>query len=249
MKSNINLLSLEATENNLAAILEYEKVLFVDTCRPNGETGVLVMTWVPTDGMPISEDARTMARKNFLAASENLSMYHRLRQLAAYDELTGLYNRRFGRVRLNEEIARSSRRGSPLCAAMLDLDHFKCVNDTYGHPVGDKVLRHVSAIFRTSLRTEDVLIRYGGEEILAVMPGTRLEEAHEIIDRLRIAVEENPLQEAGLPIPVTVSAGVALRQDQDGQPNDAGSLVALADRRLYMAKQKGRNRVVSENSE
>ena len=207
------------------------------------------MTWVPTDGVPLCEEAKALAKNTFLAASENLSAHHRLRQLAAHDELTGLYNRRFGRVRLHEEISRSCRRGSTLCVAMLDLDHFKRVNDTFGHLAGDRVIQHVCALFRNSLRTEDVLIRYGGEEILAVMPGTRLEEAHDILERLRIAVDENPLCEGRLRIPVTISAGVASSRELGVRPNDAGSLVALADRRLYMAKQKGRNQVVSLDSE
>ncbi|ACL03949.1 diguanylate cyclase [Desulfatibacillum aliphaticivorans] len=244
MMPKINLLPFQISQDGLAKTLEREKVLFVNMQRSDGEKGVLVMTWTPTDGRPLSDEAMAMAKKNFMTASENLSLFHRMRMLAAYDELTGLYNRRVGKMRLSEEISRSERRGSPLCAAMLDLDHFKAVNDTYGHQAGDRVLRHVCRIFRECLRAEDILIRYGGEEILAVMPGTELEDACDILERLRASVADEPLNHKGRCIPVTVSAGAARLHEAGDGPNDAGSLVALADRRLYMAKQKGRNQVV-----
>ena len=158
----------------------------------------------------------------------------RLRELASRDALTGLYNRRHLHQRLSEEIARSRRTGHGFCVAMLDLDHFKRINDEHGHQVGDEVLQAFAADALGRLRQTDTVGRWGGEEFLLILTETGREGALQLLDELRARVAR---PRAGLP-PFTVSIGVAVFPD-DGA--DLLPLVAFADGRLYAAKDAGRN--------
>jgi diguanylate cyclase (GGDEF)-like protein len=175
-------------------------------------------------------------------ALNNAQNHQDLQRVAALDPLTGVLNRRFGLQRLKEEIARSVRSGDPLGLLMLDLDHFKTINDTYGHLVGDRVLQAVVRAARQVLRDGDVFIRYGGEEFLIVLPGAGSEDRLIMAERLRRAVAESGVTEAGQRILVTVSIGVA------GMPDEAAAnldeLIGLADGALYTAKNSGRDRTV-----
>jgi len=130
-----------------------------------------------------------------------------LQRVSALDPLTGVYNRRFGLQRLTEEFGRSIRSSDPLGVLMLDLDHFKAVNDTYGHVVGDRVLQTVVFAVRQVLREGDVLMRYGGEEFVIVLPGAGRDDLVQMAERVRRAVSEAEIIEAGQRIPVTVSIG------------------------------------------
>ncbi len=165
----------------------------------------------------------------------------RLRRQSTFDRLTGLFNRAYAEEYLGPELVRTARAADPLVVAMLDVDHFKRFNDTHGHAAGDAALRQLATLLRTTLRRSDVVARFGGEEILIVMPGTRLPAALEKLDELRVAIG---LRELALPRGgvgrITISIGVAAFPD-DGQ--DADVLIGVADDRLYAAKAAGRNRV------
>ena len=174
-------------------------------------------------------------------ALNNAIAHDRLQNLAALDPLTGIYNRRFGLGRLHEEFGRAVRMSSPLGLLMLDIDHFKAVNDTYGHLVGDRVLKSVCAIVRSSLREGDVLLRYGGEELLAVMPAASTADLRQMGERLRKAVEDSSVADGDKTVRVTISAGGAAYPSQNVEQEDG--LIKLADDALYRAKEGGRNRV------
>ncbi len=163
-----------------------------------------------------------------------------LRHLAQHDALTGLANRRVADERLHAEFGRLQRTGMPYAVLMADIDHFKQVNDTYGHTMGDQVLQQVAQALERTLRITDFVARFGGEEFLALLPDTTLAEACHVAEKLRAAVQAYTL--AATPsCPVTVSIGVA-QADRD-QPN-AEAAVREADAQLYAAKAAGRNCVM-----
>jgi diguanylate cyclase (GGDEF)-like protein len=160
------------------------------------------------------------------------------------DPLTSIYNRRFGLNRLREEFQRALRGQLPLAVVMIDLDHFKNINDTHGHLMGDRVLVEVSDLVRKTLRDEDTLVRYGGEELLIVLPGADLKLGVSIADRIRRLIEELPIiDEHNKPLTVTASMGVSAipRAFTDNELQ----LIKAADDALYQAKAAGRNRVLS----
>lgn len=176
-------------------------------------------------------------------ALENARLYAEVQQLAVVDELTGLYNRR-GLVQFGErEFTRSARFARPLSALMIDLDHFKTVNDTYGHAAGDRVLRQVADCLRSKARSVDILARYGGEELLLLLPEADLAQATQVAERLRLAIERTSVLVDGEQVRVTASSGVAALSSDTP---DLASLIARADSAVYQAKQAGRNRVSSE---
>ena len=159
-----------------------------------------------------------------------------LERLASADPLTGLANRRGGEKDIAAEISRARRQNSPLSAVLLDIDHFKEVNDTFGHQAGDYVLREISALLRRTVRAYDILVRWGGEEFLVVLPGVEHEPALKLAERIRHAIENMPLAGIG---GITASVGVAAL----GSDYSFEAMFAVADRRLYSAKAAGRNTV------
>jgi two-component system cell cycle response regulator len=163
---------------------------------------------------------------------------------ATRDTLSGLYNRRYFNERLGAEVSRARRSSRPLALLMLDLDQFKSINDAHGHVAGDQVLRAVSAHLGKLVRLEDVLARYGGEEFVLLAPGSDAEEAAQLAERLRAAVEHLAIHFAGAKLGVSVSIGVASLGELDPHAVPT-ELVARADARLYDAKRRGRNRVTS----
>ena len=164
-----------------------------------------------------------------------------LHRLATTDALTGLLNRRAFLDRLGSDIARSLRYGRPLTLAMVDLDHFKRINDRFGHGVGDEVLVAFAGVCRTALRDADVVGRLGGEEFAVLLPETAIRRAASTAERLREAVEALRIPADGGPVAPTASIGLAML----GPGDDASRLMARADHALYAAKEQGRNRVVS----
>ena len=172
---------------------------------------------------------------------DNARLSHRLHEMSTHDGLTRQLNHRAIYERLTEELERARRYRYPLSVILCDMDHFKEVNDTYGHLAGDAVLREGAEVLRASLRAGDLLGRYGGEEFLAVLPQVELEAARAAAERLRTGLE-------GLPVPlptapqvrITASFGVA-SMDELGATATSDLLVSLADRRLYEAKAAGRN--------
>ncbi len=172
------------------------------------------------------------------------STAQRLRSLAQTDALTGLYNRSWANETLETQLVVSAQEGQHVSLAMIDVDHFKSINDRYGHLAGDAVLRAVAHILRDRFRSTDGVFRYGGEEFLVMMPGTPLHLAVEILDALRVALAETPIPLPDDPtqtVHCTLSAGVA----QYEAPQGLNDLISLADRMLYHAKRSGRNRVVA----
>ena len=157
------------------------------------------------------------------------------------DSLTGLYNRKFFDEQITQEMLRARRYGWPLSLALLDIDNFKPVNDTYGHPAGDVVLSVLSGRLQGMLRASDTLCRYGGEEFALILPHIGQDNSRFLLDRLRKSVESGVVElEGGTTISVTVSVGIAeLREGQS-----AGELIRHADKALYAAKDAGRNRVI-----
>lgn len=184
--------------------------------------------------LDLLSDSLAVAMKNSLT-------YDQLQRLAANDSLTGLFNRRFGMARLQEEFGRAVRNNAPLGVCIFDLDHFKSINDTYGHQVGDKVLVHFARILKSALREGDVSLRYGGEEFMAVLPGASLTDAYQIAERIRRMVEDAAFQYGPQTIRLTVSGGATSWPDFDASSPEA--LVRRADESLYSAKQTGRNRI------
>jgi diguanylate cyclase (GGDEF)-like protein len=177
-----------------------------------------------------------------LLQDELREMNTQLEALAVTDVLTGLSNRRRLMTRLDEEVARARRYKTPLSVVMIDIDHFKQVNDTYGHAMGDEVLRNIGTMLKANVRNTDLAARYGGEELTLVLPHTDLAAAVQVAENLRqkFANIEHILD--GATLNKTASMGVAARDGETDMP-DAENLLKLADEALYRAKQNGRNRV------
>ncbi|MBO6271305.1 diguanylate cyclase [bacterium] len=175
---------------------------------------------------------------------ERANTYSEILQNATMDALTGLNNRRQFETRLSEQYAIANRQDTPLCAIMTDIDFFKKFNDTYGHAVGDLVLKQTASVIKNTLREYDIPSRYGGEEFCILLPQTGIEEAKIVAERLRSAVEKMEIElEDGRKIHLTISVGLAELDIKD-MPED---LYMKADRALYDAKEGGRNRVVVYN--
>lgn len=166
----------------------------------------------------------------------------RLRKLSITDGLTGLYNHRHVHELLRDEWERSARSGEPVAVAMLDLDRFKSINDTYGHPTGDVVLYETARIISETAREIDMVGRYGGEEFIAILPNTDEEAAAHFAERVREAVEAYLYRDESNEIHMTVSCGVASAPREGVDSPEA--LLKQADEALYVAKTSGRNRVI-----
>ena len=190
--------------------------------------------------------AEAALRESNLRLQEQLREIERLqaalREQAVRDSLTGLYNRRYLDETLEREVARARREGNPLSLVMMDIDHFKNVNDTYGHQVGDEVLRLLSATLLADIRTEDVACRYGGEEFLILLPSMPLAAALERAETWCAEVAALEVRHGGFQLQFTVSLGVASYPEHGKTPDD---LTRCADQALYRAKAEGRNRVVA----
>jgi len=156
-----------------------------------------------------------------------------------FDELTSVYNRKTGMNRLNEEIARAGRIGKPTCVAILDIDNFKTINDTYGHLVGDRVLRHVALQIKNSLRTCDIVARYGGEEFLIILPDTDEINAIMALDRVKMNIAKKPIRVGREYLNITVSIGVTEISNNEHPL----SSIDKADKALYKAKKNGKNKI------
>jgi len=164
-----------------------------------------------------------------------------MEKVAAYDFLTGLLNRRSILEKLGQEIARGEREGAPLGVIMMDLDHFKRINDSYGHLQGDQVLQEAARRLSETVRCYDSIGRYGGEEFLLVAAGADLDATAGIAERLRRAIAEEPMRVGDGNLRVTGSFGVSAASGR--APGEAKQLIEAADRALYRAKNAGRNRV------
>jgi diguanylate cyclase (GGDEF)-like protein len=193
------------------------------------------------DGDKIQLGRNTMLRFTYLDAHDE-SFQRLMYDSALRDGLTRAFNRRYFSDRLRAEFRFAERHRSRLGLLMMDLDHFKAVNDGFGHVVGDFVLTEFADTIQQGIRNEDVFARYGGEEFALITRGIGAEHTLQLAERLRRAIEELPLEYEGKPIALTVSIGVACFPDSEFDSPDA--LVIAADRALYSAKDHGRNRVV-----
>ena len=179
------------------------------------------------------------------AALSTIQMKDHIQEMAVRDGLTGLYNRRALDDELRRALAREDRQKGRLGLVLLDIDHFKKLNDTFGHPAGDAMLRHTAHVVEQHLRRGDEAARFGGEEFALVLPGADEAGTVRLAERVRAAVEKAQLVYEGARLSVTVSLGAAV-WPSDGK--DEETLIAAADRALYSAKQAGRNRVASASS-
>jgi diguanylate cyclase len=192
-----------------------------------------------------SRDQMISARQEVQDAEARIheleSKLEQMSELVREDQLTGSLNRRGLDDVLERELARSERRSSPLCVAMLDLDDFKRLNDTHGHTVGDEALVHLVRVIKDTLRTMDVIARFGGEEFLIVLPDTTMDDAMQTVTRLQRELTKRIFMHNNERLLITFSAGVALRTSNEDQT----SMIKRADEALYKAKRAGKNRVVA----
>jgi diguanylate cyclase (GGDEF)-like protein len=200
--------------------------------------GVLVLDSARADNFK-PEDIRALQSVADICAVgiRNAMQLHQAKTMASTDGLTGIYNRRGFETRIIEEIAGAQRNGLGVSLLMVDIDHFKRLNDEFGHLLGDEVLRQVAKIFTQQIRKNDIVCRYGGEEFAILLPETTTERAHAVAEKLRRVVAE--YQFPGVPRPVTISLGIA---DSPTHAASRDDLVRAADEALYAAKQNGRNR-------
>ena len=170
-----------------------------------------------------------------------------LLELSNTDHLTGLFNRRYMMEALNKEVQRSLRKGGNLSLIILDIDHFKLVNDEFGHLQGDVVLQKVAMLLQKELRNYDCAARYGGEEFVAILPDSSLEEAVFVANRIRLAVQDARFNGTIAKLSLTVSLGVSCFST--GQTTTVDGFIKMADDALYRAKAHGRNRVEFQDTE
>lgn len=221
----------ERTEAEAAVLFEGAETLSFENRYLAKDGGWHWLRWSsqlsPDESLLYGRAADVTELKRFEAEREEL--LGKVQDMARHDSLTGLPNRRALEEQLPQEMARARRAGSPLCVAIVDMDHFKDYNDTHGHLAGDEALRACAAVWDESLRGEDTIVRFGGEEFLVLLPRTDLEQAAEIVERLR----------ARTPMGQTCSAGLA-RWDF-GESID--ELLGRADQALYLAKAGGRDQI------
>ena len=198
----------------------------------------------PFDRQELLARVRTQVRKRRytekLRGNVQLSI-----EAAITDALTGLHNRRYMESHLGTLVEQAASSGKPLCVLVLDIDHFKAINDTFGHAAGDEVLREFSRRLKKAVRGIDLACRYGGEEFVVVMPDTDIGVAGTVAERLRrrIACEPFPINQTSRAVEATISIGIAAMQSCD---DTAAEIVRRADQALYRAKRDGRNRVVAD---
>jgi diguanylate cyclase (GGDEF)-like protein len=205
------------------------------------EDNLLGIMWIWGKGVTRTDlPIMSIFAKQVGVSLERARLYQEVQSLALTDPLTGLQNRRslfeLGRV----EFSRALRMDRHFCCMMLDLDHFKLINDNYGHPVGDQVLQEIATRCKNSVRAVDLIGRYGGEELIIFLPETDRETAFQVAERLRISIDSAPIKVSNGELKVTISIGVAAK---DPYTTDLETLIARADQAMYIAKHKGRNRV------
>ncbi|HWR29450.1 MAG TPA: sensor domain-containing diguanylate cyclase [Negativicutes bacterium] len=214
--------------------------------------GIIVLLWEydrRIDNYRHMDDMMRIVAGQTALGLERHHLFTGVEKIGLTDELTGLSNRRMFNYLMEREISRSRRYGRPLSLVMIDIDHFKKINDTWGHPAGDMILRELSASMRANFRRLDVPVRYGGEEFAIILPETSLEEAIHFAERFRVVIEQSQFAYGKDLISVTISLGVAsIGNSPVSEELDSDALLQFADRALYQAKQSGRNRIAAGRS-
>ncbi|MDF2900946.1 MAG: response regulator receiver modulated diguanylate cyclase, partial [Phenylobacterium sp.] len=207
------------------------------------EIGVNDILAKPIDPQELAARARTQIRRKRYTDYLRDNLDHSL-ELAVTDQLTGLHNRRYMNGQLEALVKRASRGGDAVACLLIDIDHFKKINDGYGHDVGDEVLREFAVRLASNVRAIDLPCRYGGEEFVVVMPDTKIEDAERIAERIRLHVAGSPFRVMGGAelLTVTISIGVAATLGEADRPE---VLLKRADEAVYEAKASGRNKVVA----
>jgi len=195
----------------------------------------------------LGDISETVAEKHSELLRENLSLrseIERLKKVNFIDALTGIYNKEYMQIRLSEEFAKARRNGTQLSSIFIDLDDFKFINDTYGHIIGDKLIKEVASILKSLGRNEDVLARFGGEEFVILMSGTTASEAVIFAERIRKKLEDQIFSYGDICISVTASLGAStLSKDDFKYISDPEKLLCMADKAMYKVKQNGKNNV------
>jgi diguanylate cyclase (GGDEF)-like protein len=214
-------------------------------CVPIEARGERVGVLTATSGRVDAFAPHHLELLRFIARTIALDVQNiRLHRVAVTDVLTGAFNREFLQQRLPVEIEKAISGESSLAVAMLDVDHFKTVNDQHGHDVGDEVLAEVAVRLRAAIRADDLLVRYGGEEFLIVLPRADAGRAWEVAERMRIRLGDRPFEVGAVQLAIEASVGVAqLRIAEHAATESAHELIRRADAALYTAKARGRNRV------
>jgi diguanylate cyclase (GGDEF)-like protein len=224
---------------------EAERYVVEDLGSANGTFvhGERVARKVLDDG-DIIQIAPSVAFRYSITDADQQGVLQHLYEASVRDALTGAYNREYFDTRLASELSYSRRHAAEMSLVMLDIDHFKRINDTFGHLAGDAVLVRTVEAVRGMLRIEDVFCRYGGEEFIIILRTTNLEAARQVAERVRRSIEAMVIDYEGHILHITVSLGCASLADCP--PDGPADLVAVVDRRLYAAKHGGRNRVVAQ---
>jgi two-component system cell cycle response regulator len=231
----------EATRHiPILAIVDYDERARLVKALEIGVNDILAK---PIDPQELSARARTQIRRKRYTDYLRDNLDHSL-ELAVTDQLTGLHNRRYMTGQLDALVKRASLGGDPVAALLIDIDHFKKINDGYGHDVGDDVLQEFAVRLASNVRAIDLPCRYGGEEFVVVMPDTKLEDAERIAERIRLHVAGSPFRVKGGTelLTVTISIGVAATLGADDKPE---ALLKRADEGVYEAKALGRNKVIT----
>ena len=247
-RAQVNIAEPSVSREHAQVVYEYGSYFIEDGGSQNGTfvAGKRVTRSELRDGDLIQLGQRATFRFGLMDETQEKVM-RRLYESSMKDALTGADNRRLFDARLIAEVAFAQRHQQSLSIVLLDIDFFKNVNDRYGHPGGDEVLKAVAGVVRGQLRTEDVFARYGGEEFGIVLRDVTLAGAALVADRVRDRISKTVIPVSGINVVVTVSAGCAsLACMEPGKR--APDLIELADRRLYLAKRGGRNRVVSDDA-
>ncbi len=241
-KAEVRLLDDGISREHAQILVEGSKIFLQDLGSTNGTfcNGLKVDRKELVDGDKILVGSTTILKFTY---HDNLDeiFQKQMYESALRDGLTKAFNKKYFTDRLESELTFAIRHSAALSLVMFDIDHFKKVNDTYGHQAGDHVLSTISTLLTSALRAEDVFARYGGEEFAVICRGTDLAHAQIVGERLRKSVEKHSFVFEGTQIPVTISVGIAGLPDP--AVKDAPDLVSRADKALYQSKHGGRNRV------
>ncbi len=227
-----------------------KKILALPLRSEGKDVGILVAKSTNEEISEKDVDYLTQLSAQIATTINRANVYAEILKHATLDALTGFYNRRQLEERIKQEVSNAKRQKAPLCGIMTDVDFFKGVNDTYGHAVGDLVLKTIAKIIRGQLREYDIAGRYGGEEFSILLPFTKIEEAQMVAERLRQSIENKVIDISKVntesdvkTIQVTISLGIYEMKEEDNDED----LLKKADKALYQAKNTGRNKVVTHN--